>query len=122
MRLLKLLPGGEKLTKWSEAAPYLLAIVVATHHAFFGPVDLLVIGGFSLATWLTEKISNEVAGRVRLTNQRIAQRFEQLAHEQVQRAMKFIDEQAPKSKQIDQLQRQADELSEAVAECQGQMG
>jgi hypothetical protein len=118
MRLLKLLPGGQKLTKWSEAAPYLLAIVVATHHAFFGPVDLLVIGGFSLATWLTEKISNEVAGRVRITNQRIANRFEKLAHEQVQRAIQFIDAQAPKTKQIDQLQRQADELSEAVAECQ----
>jgi hypothetical protein len=118
MRLLKLLPGGEKLTKWSEAAPYLLAIVVATHHAFFGPIDLLVIGGFSLATWLTEKISNEVAARVRLTNQRIAARFEQLAHEQVARAIQLIDEKAPKSKEIDQLQRQADELSEAVAECQ----
>src|SRR5205814_30727 len=37
MRLLRHLPGGEKLTKWTEAAPYLLAIVVATHHAFFGP-------------------------------------------------------------------------------------
>jgi hypothetical protein len=118
MRLLKLLPGGEKLTKWSEAAPYLLAIVVATHHAFFGPIDLLVIGGFSLATWLTEKISNEVAARVRLTNQRIAARFEQLAHEQVARAIQLIDGKAPKSKEIDQLQRQADELSEAVAECQ----
>ncbi len=121
MRLLKLLPGGEKLTKWSEAAPYLLAIVVAAHHAFFGPVDLLVIGGFSLATWLTEKISNEVASRVRLTNQRIANRFEQLAHEQVERAIAFIDQQAPKTKQIDQLQRQADELSESVAECQAEL-
>lgn len=121
MRLLKLLPGGEKLTKWSEAAPYLLAIVVATHHAFFGPVDLLVIGGFSLATWLTEKISNEVASRVRLTNQRIANRFEQLAHEQVERVIQSIDRQAPKTKQIDQLQRQADELSESVAECQSDL-
>ncbi|HTL28731.1 MAG TPA: GTPase domain-containing protein, partial [Tepidisphaeraceae bacterium] len=122
MRLLKLLPGGDKLTKWSEAAPYLLAIVVATHHAFFGPVDLLVIGGFSLATWLTEKISNEVAARARVTNQRIAQRFEQLAHEQVQRVAKFIDEQAPKMRQIDQLERQADELSESVAACQADAG
>ena len=45
-QLIKHLPGGEKLTQWSEAAPYLLAVVVATHHAFFGPVDLLVIGGW----------------------------------------------------------------------------
>jgi len=35
--------------------PYLLAIVVATHHAFFGRVDLMVIGGFSLATGLNAK-------------------------------------------------------------------
>src|SRR4029078_6120492 len=45
MRLLKHLPGGERLTKLSEAAPYLLAIIVATHHAFFGHVDLMILGG-----------------------------------------------------------------------------
>src|SRR2546423_7158036 len=70
-KLLKVLPGGQHMAKWSEAAPYLLAVVVATHHAFFGPVDLMVVGGWSLATWLTEKISNEVSGRPRATNRRI---------------------------------------------------
>src|SRR3954468_18032732 len=30
MRLLRHLPGGDKLTKWTEAALYLLAVVVAT--------------------------------------------------------------------------------------------
>ena len=60
-KLLKLLPGGQQLSKWSEAAPYLLTIVVATHHAFFGHIDLLILGGWSLATWLTEKLSNQVA-------------------------------------------------------------
>jgi predicted NBD/HSP70 family sugar kinase len=75
-KLIKHLPGGEKLTRWSEAAPYLLAAVVATHHAFFGPVDLMVIGGWSLATWLTERLSNEVASRTRETNRAINRRFE----------------------------------------------
>ena len=60
-KLLKHLPGGEKLTQWSEAAPYLLTIVVATHHAFFGHIDLMILGGYTLATWLTERLSNEVA-------------------------------------------------------------
>ena len=63
-RLLKHLPGGKALGKWSEAAPYLLAIIVATHHAFFGPVDLLILGSFSLATWLGEKAQQ----RSRLAN------------------------------------------------------
>ena len=62
-KLLSIVPGGDKLTKWSEAAPYLLTIIVVTHHAFFGHIDLLVLGGYSLATWLTERLSNEVASR-----------------------------------------------------------
>ena len=33
LKLLRHLPGGEKLTQWTEAAPYLLAVIVATHHA-----------------------------------------------------------------------------------------
>ena len=84
-KMLKHLPGGEKLTQWSEAAPYLLTIVVATHHAFFGHVDLMIIGGYTLATWLTERLSNEVASRTRQTNRSIAERFERLAHEQITR-------------------------------------
>src|SRR3712207_7567240 len=50
------------------------SIVAAAHGAFFGHVDLLIIGGFSLATWLTQKLSDEVAARTRATNRRIAQR------------------------------------------------
>ena len=49
----------------------------------FGHMDLMVIGGYSLATWLTERISNEVASRTRLTNQRITNQFAALAHEQI---------------------------------------
>ncbi|HEV2292998.1 MAG TPA: GTPase domain-containing protein [Tepidisphaeraceae bacterium] len=111
-RMLKYLPGGEKLTKWSEAAPYLLTIVVATHHAFFGHVDLMIIGGYTLATWLTERLSNEVASRTRATNRGIAERFERLAHEQITRAIAWLEGRAPSGKVIDRLQRQMESISE----------
>jgi hypothetical protein len=116
MRLLRYLPGGEKLTRWTEAAPYLLAVVVATHHAFFGPTDLIVLGGFSLATWLTEKLSNEVATRTRATNRRIAERFAELAHTQIGQIADWIDEQAPSTRQLDELERLAEELYGVVGE------
>ncbi len=111
-RMLKYLPGGEKLTRWSEAAPYLLTIVVATHHAFFGHVDLIIIGGYTLATWLTERLSNEVASRTRTTNRRIAERFEQLAHEQITRTAAWLDERAPAGTVIQRLQRQMESIGE----------
>jgi hypothetical protein len=113
-RLLKVLPGGEKLTQWSEAAPYLLAIVVATHHAFFGPVDLMVLGGWSLATWATERMSNEVASRTRATNKRIAERFGELAHEQIKRVEGWLNRQAPPVAALDELERSADQVQEEI--------
>ena len=111
--LLKHLPGGKKLTQWSEAAPYLLTIIVLTHHAFFGHIDLLVLGGYSLATWLTERISNEVSGRTRTTNRKIGERFESLAHDQIQSVCAWLDRQSPSEKQLDQLDKLAGELAEA---------
>jgi hypothetical protein len=113
-RILKVLPGGEKLTQWSEAAPYLLAIVVATHHAFFGPVDLMVLGGWSLATWATERMSNEVASRTRATNKRIAERFGGLAHEQIKHVEGWLTGRAPPVKALDELEELANEVQEAV--------
>ncbi len=109
-KLLRYLPGGERITRWSEAAPYLLTLVVATHGAFFGPIDLLIIGGFSLSTWLGEKLSNEVAARVRQTNRRIGERFEALAREQVGQVINWLDRQAPRSEELDRLERLADEI------------
>ena len=116
-KLLSVLPGGKKLGQWSEAAPYLLAVVVATHHAFFGPIDLLILGSFSLATWLGEKISNEVTARSRAANARIAQRFTKLAEEQVERICKWLDSQIPSSAQLLRLERQADALAELSSEA-----
>jgi hypothetical protein len=111
-RLLKHLPGGEKATGLSEVAPYLLAVVVALHGALFGPVDLLIIGGFSLATWVGEKLSNEVMARTRRTNRRIRERFGLLTREQVTRVGQWLDRQVPQIEELDQLERLADEISE----------
>jgi hypothetical protein len=112
--LLKYLPGGTKLAKWSEAAPYLLTIVLVTHGAIFGHIDLLVLGGYSLATWLTERLSNEVAGRTRGTNARISERFTRLAQEQIERMCTWLDRQAPSSRMLDQLERLSHEASEVI--------
>jgi hypothetical protein len=109
-KLLKVIPGGEKLTQWSEAAPYLLAVVVATHHAFFGHVDLMILGGYSLATWLTERLSNEVASRTRQANHAIAQRFEALAHDQIEQACAWLESRAPTEAVLNKLQRSAEAL------------
>lgn len=116
MRLLKHLPGGDKLTKWTEAAPYLLAVVVAAHHAIFGPTDLMILGGWSIATWLTEKLSNEVAMQTRATNRRIAERFSQLAHAQISRVCEWLDGRAPSRRELESLSQAAEELYSVVGE------
>lgn len=108
LALLKHLPGGKQLTRLTEAAPYLLTLALVVHHTFFG-MDLLVLGGYSIATWLTEKLSNEVSGRTRSANQRIADRFTRLAHEQIQRTCRWLDDRAPSFKTIEQLEALAAE-------------
>jgi len=113
--LLKFLPGGTKLARWSEAAPYLLTIVLVTHGAFFGHVDLMVLGGYGLATWLTERLSNEVAARTRETNTRIADRFARLADDQIERVVAWLDKRSPPPRVLDQLERTAQEASEMVS-------
>jgi hypothetical protein len=109
--LLKHLPGGKQLTKWSEAAPYLLTVVMVTHHFLFPHIDLIVFGGYSLATWLGERVSNEVTGRTRATNKAISDRFAQLAHEQIQAACAWLDRQAPPAVALEQLDGLAAELA-----------
>ncbi|HWE04910.1 MAG TPA: GTPase domain-containing protein [Tepidisphaeraceae bacterium] len=111
--LLKYLPGGKKLTSMTEAAPYLLAIGLIAHHALFG-TDLLVLGGYTLATWLTERLSNEVAVHTRTANSRIADRFTRLAHEQIQKTCAWIQKQAVSSANLEQLDRAGNELAKAA--------
>jgi hypothetical protein len=112
MKILKHLPGGDKLTQWTEAAPYLLAIIVAAHHAIFGHVDLMILGGYSIATWIVERLSNEVASRTRQANRAIADRFERLARQQIRRSIAWIESQVPPIKEIDTIEAMANELQE----------
>ncbi|HET6247339.1 MAG TPA: GTPase domain-containing protein [Tepidisphaeraceae bacterium] len=111
--LIKFLPGGKKLTGIAESAPYLLVIGLIATHAFFG-TDLLVLGGYTVATWLTERLSNEVAARTRTANTRIADRFTKLAHEQIEKMCAWIDQQAAPARALDQMERAAGELAGAV--------
>jgi hypothetical protein len=112
--MLKHLPGGKKLTQWSEAAPYLLTIIIVTHHALFPHFDLIVLGGYTLATWLTERISNEVSARTRSANRKIGERFERLAHDQIEKVCAWIDRQAPQSKELAMLERLTGDLAESA--------
>jgi hypothetical protein len=102
MALLKYLPGGRQLAGLTEAAPYLLTLALVVHHSLFG-MDLVVLGGYSLATWLSEKLSNEVASRTRSTNQRISDRFARLVHEQIERTCAWLDQRAQSMKVLAQL-------------------
>jgi hypothetical protein len=116
LKLLRHLPGGEKLTQWTEAAPYLLAIAVAAHHAFFGHIDLMILGGYSLATWITERMSNEVALRARQTNRAIAARFGKLAHEQIRKSIAWIETQAPTQRELNVISAAADTMEESLSQ------
>jgi hypothetical protein len=111
MSLLKRLPGARKLSQWSEAAPYLLAVVLAAHHAVFGHVDLMILGGYTIATWLTERLSNEVTQQARLTNRRISDRFEELAHEQLERVAGWLDGRTPSPEMLSKLERLTEQLT-----------
>jgi hypothetical protein len=112
--LLKVIPGGSKLVNLSEAAPYLLAVVVAAHHSVFGPVDLLILGGFSLATWMTEKLSNEVAARTKRANARIGERFTDLAQRQIERTTAWLERQAPGRAEIEKVLARVEKMQEEL--------
>lgn len=113
--LLKYLPGGKQITRWTEAAPYLLVLTVAaaTHH-LLGGADLVVLGGWSLATWLTERVSNEVAAHTRQTNQKITERFARLAHEQIDRICRWLNDRAPSESAIQQLEAAMDSIRDGL--------
>jgi hypothetical protein len=112
--VLKYLPGGKKLTAMSETAPYLLTVILLTIGHGIGHADLLVLGGYTFATWLTERISNEVAARTRATNSRIAERFTALAHDQIERVCAWLDRQAPSGKALHKLEELSNEAAEVV--------
>jgi hypothetical protein len=114
-KFLNLLPGGRSLSRWTEAAPYLLAVVSAATTTLSAGMDLVVIGSFTLATWLGEKLSNEVTGRTRQANAAIATRFAELARAQINQTCAFLDSLVPPPAQLAALHRRTDELSEELA-------
>ena len=103
-KLLKYLPGGKKITKWTESAPYLILIVCATNNALFGPIDLMILGGYNLATWLGEKLSNEVTARAKEANYRICKRYSDLVTRQLGRYVQWLEERVPKTEELDRLE------------------
>ena len=73
---------------------------------------LYLLSGFSLATWLTEKLSNEVTAHVRATNRRIAERFTAMAHAQIDRVAKWLQTQSPLPAKLDGIEEIANEIQE----------
>jgi len=114
LSLLSYIPGGKRIVEWSEASPYLLVLVAATYNSFFGPIDLLVIGGYSLATWLGERLSNEVTRRVRQTNQTIYRRFEKLMKDQVEAQIEWLTRQVPSRTAIENAEEEMDRVAETL--------
>lgn len=110
LKLLKMVPGGERVTKYFEAAPYLLAVAVMAHSAVLGHVDLLVLGGYSAFTWLTEKLNDQVAGRARQANTAIAERYQALATQQIDAAVAWLDALAPPAKTLDAVAASIDRV------------
>ena len=116
LKLVQKLPGGHRLTKLSESAPYLVVIACGLNHLAFSGLDLLVIGGFSLATWLGEKMSDEVAQRTRQANKNIDTRFAELLRRQANEAIAWLAARIPAGSDLDALSRQLDELRELAEE------
>lgn len=110
LKLAQKLPGGQRLTKLSESAPYLVVVACGLNHFAFSGLDLLVIGGFSLATWIGEKISDEVAQRTRLANKNIDARFASLVRQQTDTAIAWLDARIPPERDLDALRTYLDDL------------
>src|SRR6185312_2218063 len=61
--------------------------------------------GLERCNLLTERLSNEVASHTRATNQKITDRFARLGHDQIEKLCRWLEEQAPSSKALDQLEK-----------------
>jgi hypothetical protein len=118
-KILKLIPGAEKLTKLSEAAPYLLAAAAAAHGSLFGYLDVAAVTLFLSVTGIAERWANEVRARTRDTNRRIGRRYSDLAIKQVRRAAEWLQSMAPDEKRLDQSRRLAEQLVAALADDAG---
>ncbi len=113
-KLLGAVPGGDKLTRYSEWTPYLIAAGFLTTRLSPIPIDLLVIGGFSLAAWGGEKLNNAVVRRTSQANSQISMRYAALVAEQIEWAITRLDQAAPSDAVLDRLARALDEAQLAT--------
>lgn len=111
LKLVNKLPGGERLTRLSESAPYLVVLACGLNHLAFSGLDLVVIGGFSLAAWIGEKMNDEVARRTRETNANIDRRFAELVRQQSHQAVLWLNEQIPGTRSLDAVAGHLDDLT-----------
>lgn len=121
LKLLKLIGVKKDITHVGEAAPYLVAIATATSVAWSvkssvtgGLDDLLIFGGYSLFTWFTHKLSEEVTAKTRATNTAIDERYRRLAEEQIERAIGWLATQAPPRQVLARASEQMDAIRLSV--------
>lgn len=109
MKVLRYLPGGAKVTRAVEAAPYLLLIFFlmypghVLHEVLFGI-------GYAAVAGLVERLSNEVAARTRATNRRIGERFGELAHQQIDRTISWLEQHNAPRSLLDAIERSVEQL------------
>lgn len=109
-KLMKVIPGADRVSKYSEATPYLLTGYLAMSGALFGHLDLLALTGYSTVMTLLQKVSDEVASRTRATNKSIATRYGALASRQIDQTLAWLNRQAPTPRQLDAIATQVDQL------------
>jgi hypothetical protein len=99
--LLKYLPGGSKIVKWTEASPYLLTLVLVTH----GAVSATSTSSSSAATACD--LADRAAAATR-SPPAPAQRMQRSPtaspprHDQLERVRTWLDRQAPSAKVLEQ--------------------
>ena len=111
---LKPLGAGERVAAWSEAVPYLLITSLLVWHPAGWVVSGAAALGLPVAADLLGEMSDEVKARTRQANRRIAERFDALAAEQVERVCEWIRQQMPPRKEIERIERLSDELENAL--------
>jgi len=71
---------------------------------------LIILGGYSAVTWLSEKINDEVASRTRATNRAITDRYQKLAAQQIERTIAWLAQLAPPRRTLTQIAEQIEAI------------
>ncbi len=109
-KLMKVIPGADRVSKYSEATPYLLTGYLAMSGALFGHLDLIALTGYGSVMTLLQKVSDEVASRTRATNKSIATGYGELASKQIEQTLVWLNRQAPTQAQLATIAKQLDQL------------